>query len=577
MGHRNTFSTRGRTHTQTPPVSYTQLAGRLAVQKPTLKGHRGCVNTLAWNSQGSLLVSGSDDCTIKLWNPYSPEPLLESFESGHTSNIFSAKFLFASNDSKIVSCAANGRVRYLEVADSKPVVNGLFMCHSEMTYEVFPDPENPHVFFSCSDDGTVNQYDTRIATSCPCSDNCNKFCLIDINRSVSKHPAARLDPPRGIPKTSRVTSASSATRPTNRRLGRFFSEPTGHGVAAISIHPIHTQYLALGCSDDLVRVYDRRIVKPPGTPDYWTSSSTKAVTDATRGEIYAVVPPNFVTTSSSGTGGDNNSSQHRFDPHKITSCKFDPSGSTMDLLVSYSDEKVYLVRPCNGAEDFKTTAFSTSINTASNHDDIKMSEKEFGSENELESPDFDRMTPPALPQPAEDSGQTDIIHSFQGHRNRQTMIKEAYFYGAKSEVIMSGSDDGTLVVWDKATGKVINRIKSDKRVVNCVCPVNPKKFDSMVAVSGIDHDIKILLPTRVESWLDSKNSASGGVGGAEEEEEDEEEEEEEEDEDVDVDGSVVIPRDLLLMYLARMGVTIEDLMGSGGVDSDGEEEAGPNE
>ena len=34
----------------------------------TLKGHSDYVNSVAFNSEGTLLASGSDDNTIKLWN-----------------------------------------------------------------------------------------------------------------------------------------------------------------------------------------------------------------------------------------------------------------------------------------------------------------------------------------------------------------------------------------------------------------------------------------------------------------------------------------------------------------------------
>ena len=34
----------------------------------TLKGHSNYVNSVAFNSEGTLLASGSDDRTIKLWN-----------------------------------------------------------------------------------------------------------------------------------------------------------------------------------------------------------------------------------------------------------------------------------------------------------------------------------------------------------------------------------------------------------------------------------------------------------------------------------------------------------------------------
>ena len=40
-----------------------QLSARLEV-------HAGCVNTVAWNCSGSLLLSGSDDHRLVLTNPY---------------------------------------------------------------------------------------------------------------------------------------------------------------------------------------------------------------------------------------------------------------------------------------------------------------------------------------------------------------------------------------------------------------------------------------------------------------------------------------------------------------------------
>ena len=30
--------------------------------------HRGCINTAEWSRDGSILATGSDDRTIKLWN-----------------------------------------------------------------------------------------------------------------------------------------------------------------------------------------------------------------------------------------------------------------------------------------------------------------------------------------------------------------------------------------------------------------------------------------------------------------------------------------------------------------------------
>jgi WD40 repeat protein len=41
-------------------------------------------------------------------------------------------------------------------------------------------------------------------------------------------------------------------------------------------------------------------------------------------------------------------------------------------------------------------------------------------------------------------------------------IKEANFYGPNSEFILSGSDDGRLIVWNKETQDVIFVAKGDE-------------------------------------------------------------------------------------------------------------------
>lgn len=55
-----------------------------------LTGHGGCVNCLEWNSDGSILASGSDDLHIILWNPFLKRKIA-SIDTGHQGNIFSVK------------------------------------------------------------------------------------------------------------------------------------------------------------------------------------------------------------------------------------------------------------------------------------------------------------------------------------------------------------------------------------------------------------------------------------------------------------------------------------------------------
>lgn len=85
-----------------------ELIRRLALHKK-LDKHRGCVNTVSFNTEGDILVSGSDDRMVMLWN-WDSGSLKLSFHTGHISNVFQAKIMPFTNDQSIVTCAADGQV-----------------------------------------------------------------------------------------------------------------------------------------------------------------------------------------------------------------------------------------------------------------------------------------------------------------------------------------------------------------------------------------------------------------------------------------------------------------------------------
>ena len=74
-----------------------------------LEKHRGCVNTVSFNADGDILVSGSDDRRVILWD-WETGHIKLSFHSGHNNNVFQAKMMPYSEDRSIVTCAADGQV-----------------------------------------------------------------------------------------------------------------------------------------------------------------------------------------------------------------------------------------------------------------------------------------------------------------------------------------------------------------------------------------------------------------------------------------------------------------------------------
>ncbi|KAK6001398.1 hypothetical protein QM012_002729 [Aureobasidium pullulans] len=79
---------------------------------------------------------------------------------------------------------------------------------------------------------------------------------------------------------------------------------------------------------------------------------------------------------------------------------------------------------------------------------------------------------------------------YRGHCNVKT-VKDVNFFGLDDEYVVSGSDDGNFFVWDRKTGRLVNILEGDGEVAN-VLQGHP--YEPMLAVSGIDHTIKIFSP-----------------------------------------------------------------------------------
>lgn len=237
----------------------------------TLNVHDGCVNTICWNETGEYILSGSDDTKLVISNPYSRK-VLTTIRSGHRANIFSAKFLPCTNDKQIVSCSGDGVIYYTNIEqDAETNRQCQFTCHYGTTYEIMTVPNDPHTFLSCGEDGTVRWFDTRIKTSCT-KEDCKDDILINCRRAAT----------------------------------------------SVAICPPIPYYLAVGCSDSSVRIYDRRMLGTRATGNY--------AGRGTAGMVARFLPSHL-----------NNKSC------RVTSLCYSEDGQ--DILVSYSSDYIYLFDP----------------------------------------------------------------------------------------------------------------------------------------------------------------------------------------------------------------------------------------
>ncbi|KAM9343625.1 DDB1- and CUL4-associated factor 6 isoform 5-T5 [Pholidichthys leucotaenia] len=237
----------------------------------TLNVHDGCVNTISWNDTGEYILSGSDDTFLVITNPYNKK-VKKSIRSGHRANIFSAKFMPHTNDQEIVSCSGDGIIYYTHTEKS-PEYNRQcqFTCHYGTAYEIMTVPNDPYTFLSCGEDGTVRWFDLRMKTSCT-KEDCKDDILINCRRAAT----------------------------------------------SISISPLMPYYLAVGCSDSSVRIYDRRMLGTRATGNYMGRGTT--------GMCVRFVPAHLSNKSC-----------------RVTSLCYSEDGQ--EVLVSYSSDYIYLFDP----------------------------------------------------------------------------------------------------------------------------------------------------------------------------------------------------------------------------------------
>ncbi|XP_024919828.1 DDB1- and CUL4-associated factor 6 isoform X8 [Cynoglossus semilaevis] len=237
----------------------------------TLNVHDGCVNTISWNDTGEYILSGSDDTFLVISSPYNKK-VKKSIRSGHRANIFSAKFMPHTNDREIISCSGDGIIFYTHTEKS-PEFNRQcqFTCHYGTAYEIMTVPNDPYTFLSCGEDGTVRWFDLRTKTSCT-KEECKDDILINCRRAAT----------------------------------------------SISISPLVPYYLAVGCSDSSVRIYDRRMLGTRATGNYMGRG--------TAGMCVRFVPNHLSNKSC-----------------RVTSLCYSEDGQ--EVLVSYSSDYIYLFDP----------------------------------------------------------------------------------------------------------------------------------------------------------------------------------------------------------------------------------------
>uniref|UniRef100_A0A0P4WLN2 Uncharacterized protein n=1 Tax=Scylla olivacea TaxID=85551 RepID=A0A0P4WLN2_SCYOL len=186
----------------------------------SMEVHRGCVNTVVWDTPGNLLLSGSDDQQLVICDPWERMTKMR-IHTAHRANIFSAKFMPHTANKKIVSCSGDGIVIYTDVERQEETHDCKFTCHYSTCYDVVTLPDDPHTFLTCGEDDCVRWFDLRIKTKCSVRE-CQEDILLNMGRPVT----------------------------------------------AVAVNPITPYHLAVATQDSTIRIYDRRILGTRASDSY---------------------------------------------------------------------------------------------------------------------------------------------------------------------------------------------------------------------------------------------------------------------------------------------------------------------
>ncbi|CAI5509759.1 unnamed protein product [Closterium sp. Naga37s-1] len=243
-------------------VSRLELASRL-------EGHHGCVNTVSFTPCGDLLLSGSDDWSIVLWDWARALQRLR-WRSGHENNVFQARALPHTGNRTVVSCAADGQVRCSILKEGGSVDTKRLARHRGRAHKLAVDPTTPHCFLSCGEDGVVRHFDLRQdrpSTKLLTCQLMRSQRALGLNAIVVNPLRPHLFAVGGADEFARLYDIrrlmpveASSLPPSDRPLDTFAPDHLIHNTRDYISPTVHITCVAFSTSDELLASYNDELI-----------------------------------------------------------------------------------------------------------------------------------------------------------------------------------------------------------------------------------------------------------------------------------------------------------------------------
>eukprot|EP00198_Chlamydomonas_reinhardtii_P013232 XP_001702569.1 predicted protein [Chlamydomonas reinhardtii] len=458
-------------------------AGKLSVAH-TYNGHSGCVNRLAWNADGSLLVSGSDDRRAIIWHHPEVERTPLALSTEHRANIFGVQFLPCTGDRRVITGAMDDTVQ-LHDLEASPATNiprpgsaggsraqppmhrrvastahlqsvmprtKVYYSHKDRVKDVRVEPMNPHNFWSGGEDGVVRQYDTR-----------------QPNQDKWESPTVLVQVRDGH-KTIQVKS--------------------------LDINKAHPHLLAVAGSDPQIRLYDRRKLstggasplcpraeeaKARGNAAMFERKWTAAVVAFTDALHWAPGAPALYAQRAEallGRGWVGDAAM------ALRDCD-----TAVGLDESFSRAYLRRIHALQALQQYQCAL--TAVDEYQRRFPGRAADDVAALAVTLRAAVEERRRLYEARRQQQERRRAQRAR-FVGQSNVQTDIKEVGFIGSDDAVVAAGSDCGRVYLYDAASGAVLRALPADEDVANCVqChPSLP-----VIATSGIETVVRLWSPS----------------------------------------------------------------------------------
>eukprot|EP01083_Nonionella_stella_P316678 1149530_1 len=506
-----------------------------------LHGHSGCVNRLDWNESGTLLASGSDDTTVKIWKPFEYYyrggkgndsrsedcNMICNIQTDHIHNLFGVRFIPGTCDRFLCTGSMDKLVQIQSIERQCTIKN--YEIHSDRVKDVQITPRHPFIFYSVSEDGTIRRFDIRLEY---------KELKAQNTRTIGGLLNKLMHKPNG----NVIIELDSKSDATHSLL------------KGLSINPIRDYEFAIASGDEYVRIFDIRgkseciaQVTPPHL-----CSANASIHNRTLYISSKNIHTTFVEYSCDGSQMVVNYHDYRYSQQAIewlkakgnecfgrkefcAAIQYYHCGIQMtsrnnetqsqhalycnlamclyhrmhfnDLLLAIylTDQAIQCNKKYVKAYFWKIKILNKISHHAAALRTIRKAIELFPNNSDIRA--LMKQTKAKCKDIDDTKEEEEECHQntknndyeyyqrYTGHCNLKTDIKEATFFGDR--YICSGSDDGRCFIWDKVSGQLVNILCDvDQEVVNTV---RRHPHFPILAMSGIDSTIKIWQPSCVES------------------------------------------------------------------------------